>query len=554
MSVSTTVDKAAPAPLLGRVFAAVDIIVLAFALLLFGAGLWMFAAGTPGHWIDLVYDDAYYYGGVARGIIERGESSFAAPLETNGYQPLWLMLITAVAFVFGHSPAAVAVEIYTLSWLFMFGFAWLSRRTFGVAFPALLVSITFPVVMLFGLETCMLPVFFMLFMKSDGWRARGLWGSLLFLTRLDAGSLVLARDIWLFATKRKVDLKHWLIIAPVGIGYAAINQTVFGTPLPISGLAKAVGSVPGENLLHIIIAYAQSLQWPLLFAVCLCVGRVIAGRKAPQLKYMRELAIAGVALLFCTAYYGLASGWSTWGWYHWSSLLLAFYLMLELVALATALCKTAPAGPADKRTTIAIAALGLGGAALLYQQLMIAGAYLAGLVAQQMGSSPLPNSFGRRNLNDIAWVREQNLPAGTTFAMGDRAGSFGFFLDGKYRLLHTEGLVADMAYYRALAADEGLQFADGMGIDYWVFDRDAFLESRDIIGAIEPIQGMSTKTGPWLVCFRRGSEVASQGRLYTRVIFPADGRIPCPNDMRREFERMRSTYGGLHTTTSSELK
>jgi hypothetical protein len=50
-------------------------------------------------------------------------------------------------------------------------------------------------------------------------------------------------------------------------------------------------------------------------------------------------------------------------------------------------------------------------------------------------------------------VTQNKIPENSLFAMGDRAGSFGFFLGNKFRFLHTEGLVGPTAYYKALAKE-----------------------------------------------------------------------------------------------------
>src|SRR4051812_33860645 len=49
---------------------------------------------------DLIFDDAYYYLGVARNIPEGNGSSFGNLVETNGYQPLWLLILAGIIHVF----------------------------------------------------------------------------------------------------------------------------------------------------------------------------------------------------------------------------------------------------------------------------------------------------------------------------------------------------------------------------------------------------------------------------------------------------------------------
>ncbi len=99
------------------------------------------------------------------------------------------------------------------------------------------------------------------------------------------------------------------------------------------------------------------------------------------------------------------------------------------------------------------------------------------------------------------------------FAMGDRAGSFGFFLGDDSRFLHTEGLVGPTAYYKAMSKDKGIDFVNSLDIRYWVAEREQFIETQQVIGVIEPIQGLSSHLGPYLICFDKKGIVLNQSYI-----------------------------------------
>jgi hypothetical protein len=158
----------------------------------------------------------------------------------------------------------------------------------------------------------------------------------------------------------------------------------------------------------------------------------------------------------------------------------------------------------------------------------------------------LTTTFATRNLELVDNIRQSKIPEGTMFAMGDRAGSFGFFLGSQYQFFHTEGLVNSLDYYKAMAADQGLQYMDTQPVKFFIADSGRFFENDDLIGVIEPVQGVSAHVGPWLVCFDKAGIVLDQSYAkQKRYMFSYASRVACPAAMQDEFLTMRSTYGAL---------
>jgi len=518
--------------------------VLALVILI---NIWLFASVNPIVWVDNIADDAYYYLGIARSLATHGLFQFLPPFETNGFQPLWQGILAVDGFIFGTSARSMVIECYGMSAIFVAFFVTLSKRWNGSALAGVLVAILFPGIMLSGMETVMIPAFALLFFATTSWKSRGLLGSLIFLGRLDAISLVVARDVYLFIRRRELDLRHYAIILPVAVAYVVFNFWRFGIFLPVSGLAKSLYMTPLENL----ITAFQYLIWMFPALVLLAVAFVLkrrGGARPIAFKHGAELTICIMAAIVCALYYGSMSGWPLWEWYSWAPMLITYYALLEVIDIAGT-----DIGRGRYRrvsgTAIAVTAIIFAAGGFNYTLKTLK------MVMQAYFHAPMTASFGRKNLELVDWVRSKRLPQGTMFAMGDRAGSFGYFLGGDYRFLHTEGLVADAAYYNALKKDEGLSYVEQQPITYWVAEREQFLQAADVIGVAEPVQGLSMHKGVYLICFDHNAIAVDQSypSMYSpthdqneqRYVFDMKGRVDCPAPLQAQFATLRAGYGNV---------
>lgn len=538
-----------------RTVNALDLLSFVIVLWFIAEPLWRIATRPPAEWVDVLTDDAYYYLGVARQILGTGHSSFLPPFDTNGYQPLWLVLLTATGAVFGHSETALAFECYALCGVMVLAFGAVSRRLYGAAFPAFLVALSYNAVIMQGMETALVPVLFILYMRADGWRLRGLLGAALFLSRVDAAAAVLATEAWRMLEQRRIDLRPLIIPAAVAAVYVAINLALFGVPVPISGIAKSVGAVRGENLPFIVNTYAGMEPGTLVVLVLAIVAHIIAWDK--RTLYGREAAIAAFAFLASMFYYGIASGWPVWGWYAWPLVMLKYYMLMEMLGLAMRAGRMKPV--ARDRSWIRRAAL-------VVPLLVALATVLPGLPRLRREQAPgslahggPPTTFGEMNLVAASWAKSGGLPSGAMIAMGDRAGSFGYFLGPSYRFMHTEGLVGPASYAAALKANRGLDFVRSSGVTHWMADRPLYLETDDVLGLIEPIQPMSARAGPFLVCFAKSGKIWEQQYTWhdhtqRRVVFDAGSERPCPGILRKEFETARNTYGYMRRYLGQEYE
>ncbi|HEX5659728.1 MAG TPA: hypothetical protein VFX59_21185, partial [Polyangiales bacterium] len=82
---------------------------------------------------DFLYDDAYYYLGVAEHLARGQGSTFRAPLHTNGYQPLWLLLLAGLAYTFALGTKGLFAVTIALTFVIKLGAILSARRELALA-------------------------------------------------------------------------------------------------------------------------------------------------------------------------------------------------------------------------------------------------------------------------------------------------------------------------------------------------------------------------------------------------------------------------------------
>lgn len=513
---------------------------LAFCILfvLYAAGAWAIATRSPIIWVDHIYDDAYYYLGVVRNLAEGRGSVFLPPFLTNGYQPLWTLVLWLTASMLGTSDISLALQIYTCSFIAALAFALLSKRYFGNAFLAIAFSISLPYINLLGMETCLIPPLVLVFFKTSNWLGKGFLGSLIFLSRLDGLALVISRDIIDVARGEKADLRHYLIIIPVLGFYFWLNFHQFGTPVPISGLAKSVGNISGENW-GVALQYLTYCRYAAVLAV---VAFIIKGKE--PLPFKRELQVLCLTLAMCIGYYSLRSGWPIWGWYAWPAFLIMLILAQGILDITLAKINASAPQPVALKYGLTLVAV----LSICYSLMPTLGFAKdrMHLFREALANHVDTQTFGRRNVELAHYFLDRKTAPNTMFAMGDRAGSFGFFLGSDMRFMHTEGLVGPYAYLKSMQKDEGKQFLESLPIDFFIVDREAYLEDSDTIGVAEPNQGLSAHIGPYLLCFPKSSITLDQSyNGNKRYVFDFRKRMACPDTFEKQFGGMRDTYQGI---------
>jgi len=237
-----------------------------FALLVLCATVILLRVGQPYFWLSIFPDDAYYYLRIAQNIVAGLGSSFDGINQTNGYHPLWMMILTALAAVFRSPEGLVRATLVFQVLATSAGFAFLglsfsetgkSRKALWIAGALVFLNPISASIFINGLESAIyflaLSFGFRLWMNlqkktpgsSFSWLGAGLFFGMVFLSRLDGGILA----VWLliailiseggFSARLKKALAFGIGFVLLAAPYLIYNFLEYGHPLPISGRVKA---------------------------------------------------------------------------------------------------------------------------------------------------------------------------------------------------------------------------------------------------------------------------------------------------------------------------
>lgn len=213
-------------------------------------------------------DDGFYYYQIARNVARGAGSTFDGTNLTNGYQPLWLILLVPIFWIARSSVDALSMGIVlqgialacTLIILFV-----TARLRYGVV-ASLLGALLWLVWMaqesfkglefsIHALGICVIGLVYLAWFANSlpsrhaPYLLLGLACSLAFLARIDTLllAMILGIDLGVRGLRGKnLGWGHWLLFAvPVLItvsAYVLINQIFFGHVAPVSGVVKATWS------------------------------------------------------------------------------------------------------------------------------------------------------------------------------------------------------------------------------------------------------------------------------------------------------------------------
>jgi hypothetical protein len=336
-----------------------------------------------------------------------------------------------------------AVLSVWLLWLLISNVSRLTLTTFACFATVCAYGIFFGVM---AMETSLLLLCGGLFfarLHRNAWVVDGASGLLLglcFLSRID--SLLyffpLVSALWWRSNSTR-KLSFSASLGSVIGAYCVLNIVYFGTPLPISGSAKAVSQVTGVHFVtwKYFFLIGRQNQLMLLTSMLLTVLRY--WQASPAQRRLVLMSLLGVPL-YCTVI-SIHSDWMIWEWYLFPTALHVIFLTLldaqhpaassNRLGYATMLCALA-----------SLAFVGVRNARLaMHENAMVeAGLRLRDLLAAE------PDAV---------------------IAMGDRAGAVGELLPN--RLIQLEGLVMDKAYLTYLRQSTSLtDIFRRYGVDYYV--------------------------------------------------------------------------------------
>jgi len=431
--------------------------------------------------VSVFADDFFYYLIPAENFIKTGTPSFDGVTATNGFQPLWFLVISALLLISGASNVTFFVLLtLTLVILAVASSVEMRRVCRALGSPPLLAT----AIALYwganvgyftssGMETNLVVYLAALLMRrllerplaeqeNSALLITGLLASLMVLARLDSG-ILLALMVLLSWSRPSKDFLRRLLILSMGAVlvpiYLVLNLYFFETLLPVSVLAKQLKTsmaltwqdfrlaffgwpIPfGKSGFHLIFIHPYLAYPAICGGLIRCLSRGPARGVLPSAA-MRPVILA--ALLTPLCFFGaqfLLSGWGMWRWYYYPFFIagpVGFSLSMGLIR----------GWPRER-----------------YVEILVA----AGLIAFSLGHMILSPPLRRENklfqeAIEIAAFAKRH-PG--TYAMGDRAGILGYLIP--WRLIQMEGLVMDRRFLERRQAQEDLvQVQRDYNVDYYI--------------------------------------------------------------------------------------
>lgn len=467
-----------------------------------------------------VDDDAYYYFGVAKHLATGHGSTFDGINSTNGYHPLWLLLLTPIWRV-ASGRSAVVLERVLAGGLFVVALYLVSRIGAALRRPAamvigasvlILMDAAGPAHMFTGMEStvlipCVLAIL-LVFVRTGGLQrdrmsvptcwALGCLLAITLLARLDtvflAGAVV-AFALWQL---RRVG-SPGLVRSAVGlavppsitlIGYVVLNELWFGTATPVSGQAKGLGAhglnwTPLKSFLKspVLLGHSFWLGLVVLVIVPVSVWVTRRGSSAAARGLAWGAGVVLVAQLLAIGYYMVKYSFPLNPWYF---ALTEVMLAASVAALLDSSAVTSRVSR-DMMVRAACAILGviiLGVAANLYR------------VDRKGGRAAIWMQSGLA----LAQQLNKTLPPDAVVAMGNRAGVVSYYLHRP--LVQTEGLVNSTAYLDALRHNDIGRFLNHDHVTIYIrseFDQGVPASTTGCTQFPEPYVTTGTK-GSIVVC------------------------------------------------------
>lgn len=406
-------------------------------------------------------DDAFFYFRIADNVVQKGFFSFDGLTVTNGFHPLWMVLLTGLRYLFRDPLAylsAAAVLSITLLTVCGVRFAVFARARYSA--PVLLVTLLLLLrylrdFSLMCMETSVLmPIAFSLLISLEGLKrgsgkgrlwAMGLLAAFMVASRLDSAPLALL--VAVFAAKicgRRSLLPLLLPGTVLFLGYAAANWVFMGTIASVSGMMKASG--PGFNSLFASQMFmpgdplGSRNPWELYLLLLLFAVPVVCVRGMPG-----TAKVSGVFLMVFALFQMFLTQWRLWHWYAYPAVVfIAFGLPPLLQGLYS---------------RVALSARAEGAVAAVMLVVLCGSSVFWGLSYGEVGS----DDFRHRNML-IALELNETLPDTAVVAMGDRAGSFAYFFHG--HVVQAEGLAGDADLAAAVRSGTLQRYLLSVGTDF----------------------------------------------------------------------------------------
>jgi hypothetical protein len=331
-------------------------------------------------YLGLLEDDYFYYAIIADKLVSLGKLTYDGTTLTNGFHPLWFLIVLALRVVAGGLNGAfysMLFAVFLASMIATYELARSFARALGasaVLAPAvaLVHCVASDVLVSTGMETAVdVPLLFWVLLEiaqakpvtSRRAARMGFIASLAILGRLDIALVVPMAFLGWVLLARPSLASFFRVLLPFSAAglavpaYAAFNLRVFGTVMPVSAMAKQLVTRFGVRINYLWVA-AFGTGYGKTAGILLVAGTVALGillrRRArgdavgrPQALFAGGLALAFSAIFFAV---NTLNGWIFFGWY-------AYPFAPALVAALTFIGMAIAPRVAAARQTRTVAAL-----------------------------------------------------------------------------------------------------------------------------------------------------------------------------------------------------
>lgn len=416
-------------------------------------------------------DDAYYYLNTALNIAKGHGSTFDRINQTNGYHPLWMLILVPIYKAFGGVELPLRISL-SIEVLFAFLSMWLAfklaREFMPLAIAALSPALLFAFVWLAGfyaLESHLLVLMSLIAAAFASFRPNIfdptsataddiLWGFILgavALSRLDASFVFVSYLCILTAAGiRRGKISSAKLIRSISpfafmlATYLLWNKCNFGHWMPISGALKT--SFPKLVLLprHLLIKpVIVRMAIPLVSSIAYFLVTIL-GEPSNRLRQMHTpLIMFNLYVIFHSCYSAFLQDWGVFPWYFALSLSIASLTLPALTSLL--LCR-------QNVLSVSMAA-----ACILLVAFAGAGKFL------------LPSRhYGLRRLYEQAiWLKVNTEP--DAICIAEDAGIIGYY--SQRRVINLDGLINSYEYQEYLKHGRFSDYLHKKGVQYFIATR-----------------------------------------------------------------------------------
>jgi hypothetical protein len=432
-------------------------------------------------------DDSYYYFTIARNFVDVKSLTFDGLTTTNGFHPLWMFVLIPFFLIFDDQVFVLrAIGVFSIIIVSLAAYNSLIyiKSRYSLLPYYLSTAIILACVISFGstgMETTILvPLIISFVIYLDGSKLLNnsppktilLLGVLMVFiefSRLDAVIFNIIVLAFLFllsksASKWKTIIFLGLPSFVFGLVYLVANYKMFGHLNTTSGSVKTMGyGFINEKFIDQLmnLRNPQTIWIGYSFVLCLTIVTLLLlfflKISSKSFHWQDNYLIPLILSVYFVVYSGIqifSTSWYVWIWYAYPFLLMGIFVVPFALDLLLSHLKSFE--KFNKRIHY-------------FEKFAIVGVFiLMSFIGIRWGYWRKPVSIIHHNYENygIAQFLNKQFQEPVIAAMGDRAGSFGYFFEGK--VLQLEGLVGDYQILKAIQNNDLMDYMSGLGVDYVV--------------------------------------------------------------------------------------